>query len=66
MKDEALVMTIDFRKNHFNAIYLNNQLKLISSNGRVITINDTRHFRTDEESTDLRTNLFDFFRHLRF
>ncbi len=40
MKEEALVMTIDFGKNHFNAIYLNNQLRLISSDGCMITIND--------------------------
>ena len=59
MKKEALVMTIDFGKNHFNAIHLNDQLKLIASDGRMITVNDTDS-RTHQESADLRSNSFDF------
>jgi len=55
-------MTIDFGNNHFNAIYLNDQLKLIASDGRMITLNDT-HIRSHQESADLRSNLFDFFKH---
>lgn len=63
MKEEALVMTIDFGNNHFNVIYLNNQLKLIAPNGRMITIEDTTHPGVDEESAGIATNLFDFFKH---
>ena len=37
-------MTIDFGNNHFNAIYLNDQLKLIASDGRIITINESIEF----------------------
>ena len=62
MKEQALVMTIDFGKNLFNAIYLNNQLKLISSNGHIITINDP-HIKPHEERGDISRNLFDFFKH---
>ena len=62
MKEEALVMTIDIGKNHFNAIYLNNQLTLISSDGCIITINDP-HVRGHKERTDISTNLLDFFKH---
>jgi hypothetical protein len=39
MKEEALIMTIDFWKNHFNAIYLNNHLSLYHL-GCMITIDD--------------------------
>ena len=53
-------MTIDFRKNHVNAIYLNNQLKLIASNGRMITTNDSEHLQTHKKNSDLATNLFNF------
>ncbi len=60
MKGEALVMTIDFGNDHFNAIYLNNQLKLIASNGRMITINNSAPARPNEESTDISTNLWNF------
>ena len=62
MKNESLVMTIDFGKNHFNAIYLNDQLKLIASDGSMFTINDN-HVSAHKESADLRANLFEFFKH---
>ena len=62
MKEEALVMTIDFGKNHFNAIYLNNQLKLISPEGCMITINDP-HVKTHGKRTEISTNLLNFFKH---
>jgi hypothetical protein len=63
MKGEALVMTIDFGKNHFNAIYLNNQLKLISSNGSMITVAGPEHFEAPEETTNMSTHLSEFFKH---
>jgi hypothetical protein len=62
MKEEALVMTIDFVKNHFNAIYLNNQLRLISSDGCMITINGP-NVKAHEERTGISTDLLDFFKH---
>ena len=63
MKKEALVMSIDFGKNHFNAIHLNNQLKLISSNGYMITINDPGHLKGHEQTEKILTRLIDFFKH---
>lgn len=63
MKEEALVMTIDFRKNHFNAIHLNNQLKLISPNGCIITVHDAQQFRSHEETKDMSTSLLEFLKH---
>jgi hypothetical protein len=63
MKKEALVMTIDFGKNHFNAIHLNNQLKLISSNGCMITINDPGRLKRHEQTEKMLTRLIDFFKH---
>ena len=62
MNGQALVMAIDFGINRFNAIHLNNQLKLIARNGRMITIEDTTHLKVHEESTCVATNLFDFFK----
>jgi hypothetical protein len=56
-------MTIDFGKNHFNAIHLNNQLKLISSNGCMITINDPGRLKTHEQTEKMLTRLIDFFKH---
>jgi len=52
MKEETLVMTIEFGNSHFNAIYLNNQLKLIASNGNMTTM------EIHEESTgkDVKRN----------
>jgi hypothetical protein len=63
MKEEALVMTIDFGKNHFNAIYLNNQLKLISSNGSMITVAGPEQFEAPEETRNISTHLAEFFKH---
>ena len=59
MKTESLVMTIDFGKNHFNAIYLNNKLSLIASNGRMIFVNNIILAGPHEESADLQTKQFD-------
>ena len=59
MKEEVLIMTIDFGNNHFNTIYLNDQLKLIASDGRMITVNDT-HIRVHEESADLLKSIRSF------
>jgi len=61
MKEEALIMTIDFGKNHFNAIYLNNQLKLISPDGSIITINNP-HVKAHQERKNISTDLLDFFK----
>jgi hypothetical protein len=63
MKEEALVMTIDFGKNHFNAIHLNNQLKLISCNECMITINDHGRLKAHEQTEKILTRLIDFFKH---
>ena len=64
MKEEALVMTIDFGINHFSAIYLNNQLKLVSSNGSMISINDPDDLKTHYESKST-TRLLDYFKELK-
>jgi len=56
MKEETLIMTIDLGNKHFNAIHLNNQLKLIASDGGMITIDDTMR----EESSAASKNSFDF------
>ena len=63
MKNEALVMTIDFGKNHFNAIHLNNQLKLISSEGCIITINDSGRLKAQEQREKMLAGLINFFKH---
>ena len=63
MKNEALVMTIDFGKNHFNAIHLNNQLKLISSDGCMVTINDSGRLKAHEQTQKMSARLIDFFKH---
>jgi len=63
MKREALVMTIDFGKNHFNAIHLNHQLKLTSGNGLMITINDPGHVKAHEQTEKILQGLIDFFKH---
>ena len=36
MKSEAIVMTFDFGSNYFNAIVLNNQVRLISCKGTIM------------------------------
>ena len=63
MKTEVLVMTIDFGKNHFNAIYLNNQLRLIAPDGVMIILIKPAHAKALEESRSLFTKLNDFFKH---
>ena len=63
MKEEALIMTIDFGKNHFNAIYLNNQFRLISSDGHMITINDPGRLKRHEQTEKILTKLIGFFKH---
>lgn len=60
MKAEAMVMTIDFGNNHFNAIYLNNELKLIASNGSMIAIADTTHNICRDESKGISSNFLNF------
>ena len=40
MNNEAVVMTIDFGRDHFNAIVLNGQLKLILTDGTIINIRE--------------------------
>ena len=60
MKEETLIMTIDLGNKHFNAIYLNNQLKLIASDGGMITIDDRMNVRVREESSAVSKNSFDF------
>jgi len=63
MKEEAMIMTIHFGNNHFNAIYLKNQLRLITSSGRMINVEDMTSVRTCEEGKDLSRNLINFFKH---
>jgi hypothetical protein len=36
MKSEAIVMTVGFVKNYFNAIHLGKQLKLVASAGNIV------------------------------
>jgi hypothetical protein len=64
MKEEAIVITIDFGINHFSAIYLNNQLKLVSSNGSMISINDPRDLKAHNES-ESTARLLDYFKELK-
>ena len=61
MKEEAIVMTIDFGKNYFNVIHLNNQLKLISPGGCMITIYDSGNCSHEETKKKL-AGLFGFFK----
>ena len=62
MKSEVLVMTIDFGENHFNAILLDNQLKLISPAGTMITVRDDNQGRIREQSDQAINKLSDFFK----
>ena len=62
MKSEAMVMTLDFGKNHFNAIFLNKQLKLISSNGTIITIPGDNQKTLQEQTGQALDKLIEFFK----
>lgn len=62
MKSEAIVMTIDFGKNHFNAILLDKQLKLISSKGSIITIPRDNTKTLAEQTGQTLNQLIDFFK----
>ena len=62
MKEEAIVMTIDLGINQFSAVVLNNQLKLISSDGRMISISDPGSLDANEESKGT-ARLLDFLKH---
>lgn len=62
MKSEAVVMTIDFGRNHFNAILLERQLKLISSKGSIISISDEGHRNVEEQTEQALKKLLGFFK----
>ena len=62
MKIEVLVMTIDFGENHFNAILLDNQLKLISPAGTMITVRDDNRVTIREQAEQAINKLIDFFK----
>jgi len=62
MKSEILVMTIDFGENHFNAILLDNQLKLISPAGTMITVRDDNRVTTRKQAEQAINILIDFFK----
>ena len=62
MKSEAIVMTIDFEKNHFNAILLNKQLKLISNNGNIITLQGDSKKSLPEQTSRIVNQLSEFFK----
>ena len=62
MKIEVLVMTIDFGENHFNAILLDNQLKLISPAGTMITVMDDNRVTIREQSEQAINKLIYFFK----
>jgi hypothetical protein len=63
MKSDVLVMTIDFGKNHFNAIILDNQLKLISPAGTMITFTEDNRVTIRKEAEQAINKLIDFFKH---
>ena len=62
MKSEAIVMTLDLGTNHFNAILLDNQLKLISSNGSMITLPGDIRKTLPQQSRRILNQLIDFFK----
>jgi hypothetical protein len=62
MKSEAIVMTLDFGKDHFNAILLGNQLKLVSSNGGIITLPGDTQKTLPEQAGQALNQLIDFFK----
>ena len=57
MKSEAIVMTLYFGRNHFNAIVLNKQLKLISGRGNFISIPDDNPKMLREEKGETLNQL---------
>jgi len=62
MKSEAIVMTLGFGRNHFNAIALDNQLKLISNGGNIISIPAGRPNMLPEQTGDTMNQLIEFFK----
>ena len=62
MKSDVLVMTIDFGVNHFNAILLDNQLKLISPAGTMITVRDDNRVTIMKQAEQAIDKLIDFFK----
>ena len=63
MKSEAIVITMDFGTNYFNAILLNKKLKLISCNGTVITLTALNSLKQDLPDHTLQ-KLIEFFREI--
>ena len=63
MKSEAIVMTVDFGRNHFNAILLDEQLKMISSNGNIISLPGDNHKGQTEQTKPVVDQLIEFFKH---
>ena len=62
MKNEAIVMTVDFGINYFNALLLDKQLKLISSNGNILTLRDDEPWTVREQTEEAFKKLVDFFK----
>ena len=62
MKEEALVTTIDFGRNHFSVIHLNGELKLISSNNYMLTIGDSPDLTSYVENINVLNRLVNFFK----
>ena len=62
MKSDVLVMTIDFGENHFNAMLLDNQLKLISPAGTMITVWDDNRVTIGKQGEQAINKLIDFFK----
>ena len=62
MKSEVLVMTIDFWENHFKAILLENQLKLISPAGTMLTVKDDNRVTIRKQAEPAINKLIDFFK----
>lgn len=62
MKSEAIVMTVDFVNNYFNAIHLGKQLKLISKTGNIITIPDDNQKMQPEGTGRSYIQLIEFFK----
>ena len=62
MKSEAIVMTLDFGRNHFSAIALGNQFKLLSHGGDIISIPVGNPKMRPEQTGDTMNQLIEFFK----
>lgn len=62
MKSEAIVMTFDLGSSYFSAIVLDKQLRLISSNGTIISLPNKVQKPVIEKTGQLFKSLNGFFK----